>query len=318
MYKDLRTYALVLSCIAMGVLSGCSEKEEAGELPTHITFATSIGEEVSATRAVDDKWDKDNDKVGIFMTNSSYGQYSTYTYFGNKQHYPNQSGSVSCELKPVSGDQLYYPTNGDAVGFVGYYPYKLNSKLDAAYKVKIDATQTASNMKDFDLLWCRTATTFDKKPTTPNPSLTFVHQLSKIVVEVTLAAPAMTGGSVQKVEMTAIPLEADFALSTGMLSKQATPTAVRLHQVTANKDYLGIIIPHTSGTLFKSRTLKFSITDPTGNTATLLHPILDTHEFKKDNIYTYKVTLTRKEVLFTGCTIKPWGTNNEEDVTLGN
>lgn len=319
LYKKIYKLLMLGACVlSLPILLSCSDKDEwndAEENNTYLIFGTSIDGKESATRAFDQTW-VTTDEVGVFMTHTDY---SAIAYGLNKMHKPDVGG-IACTLKPNgAAHQLYYPVSGSDVRFIAYYPYQSTFGALGTYTISVPTVQTDANMKSSDFLYCKSSVDFNKLSAT-TPSLAFTHQLCKITVNVTWKSPEMNGATQSKLEvsLTNTPTSASFNLNNEALSGQTEKNTIALYAATAGSKFEGIVMPHASGTAFTERKLTFSFVDPTGTSVTLSHPIANSVVFTKNTAYTYHITLTRKGVEFTGCTIGKWTVGSGDNVTIGN
>lgn len=314
MYKSISIFLLLFASL----LLSCSNEEDSTNLnETPISFNTSISEGSGVqTRASKTLWST-TDEVGIFMTTDTYG---ALTYGNNKLYNPS-TNTATCALNAKgNNNKLYYPLDNTIVRFIAYYPYSTLATLTSC-PVKIQTTQNATNMKGFDVIRYKDITAAGQfRRSSAQPSLAFTHEMSKIEVNVTLSSPEMDGISNLVVSVIDIPTEATLNLTTGAYSAWKTKGNVSLSGTTAAE---GIIIPH-NGATYTGRKLRFTFTDPLAvapaTTSTLDYDIPNTTNYASNTVYVYKVKLTRKGVIFNGCTINPWKNTGSTggDITLGN
>lgn len=226
-------------------LLSCSH-DEATVAPSAERVAVQFSSNISAgVRATGTTWTA-GDCIGIFMTQAgatlaaetiSEGVDNTaYATTGNGQFVPAQGAAT-----------IYFPISG-AVDFYAYYPQQAVADYALALNV-----YNQDNQEAIDLMYA-TATGRDK--TQPAVQLTFVHQLSSLVLDVQpgdgLTAADLAGLTV-KVKGQATT--ASFHLADGTLTGAAAPADIAMKTVAAGSRYEAILLP----TAAQSRELEFNL-----------------------------------------------------------
>jgi endonuclease G len=210
---------------------------------------------------------------------------------------PISTTSSTGAFTPVSGNTIYYPTNGSSVGFIAYYPYQSSITSLGTYPVNV-----ADQTQKIDLLYAKTDVNYNK--TAPSVSLTFAHQLSKLVITAQKGTGVddLTGLSVT---IKGLKTKASFDLSAGTLAAGTDAAAITPKTITApasasdNGVYEAILLPETA----TGSTVEFTIG---GNTYTWdLGTSISAFAAKTQ--YNYTITLNKTGVTVSG-TITPWVT----------
>lgn len=305
--------SVLISALALTFTACSSDDNDSPEGPrqskdTAISFKTSIG----MTRAHDNVWEA-NDPVGVFMTNS------LYTPIGKQNAHYQASFSTQWLLEAVdSSNRLYYPSDGSNVRFIAYYPYNASiTALTDNYPIILGA-QTATNA--FDLLYYRDATNsglFNED--SGSPAIAFKHQLSKIIINIKKDASASTANiSNMGVTLKGMPTQADFSLSTGVISNPKTvsdiTTAVATTTATYDRTHAAVIIPHT--VLFTGRTFVFTYTGIYGDATEFTYTVPTLSEYSSGSAYTYNFSVISNEIKFDGVSITNW--TSETPINGGN
>lgn len=200
----------VLSVLALGACTpNADDNSEWNDGSQAVSFTSQI--QGAKTRATNNAWDAEgSDEVGILVK-----QNGVFGDVVNKHYYVSAEGNLSTAS---ADDAIYYPADGSKVDFVAYYPYSA-VLADNAYA--IDVTNQ-SPQSAIDLLYSINATNKDKNVTTP-VQLTFKHQLTKIVLNITKDAtiPTLEG---LKVAITGTKTKGSFALLNGSLTPDDAST----------------------------------------------------------------------------------------------
>ncbi|WP_448779340.1 fimbrillin family protein [Bacteroides congonensis] len=200
----------VLSVLALGACTpNADDNSEWNDGSQAVSFTSQI--QGAKTRATNNAWDAEgSDEVGILVK-----QNGVFGDVVNKHYYVSAEGNLSTAS---ADDAIYYPADGSKVDFVAYYPYSA-VLADNAYA--IDVTNQ-SPQSAIDLLYSINATNKDKNVTAP-VQLTFKHQLTKIVLNITKDAtiPTLEG---LKVAITGTKTKGSFALLNGALTPDDAST----------------------------------------------------------------------------------------------
>lgn len=204
---------LFLVGTALFAMTACVDNDDKSEWnkgDQAITFNASI-QGLTTSRATGTQW-ATGDRIGVYM--KATGAALTAATDANKQYTVSETGAMSASS---ANDALYFPTDKSAVDFIAYYPY-LSTLADNTYKVDV-TDQT--NQPDIDLLYSNNATNV----TSGTPALTFTHQLSQIVLNLTKdnTIASLNGLTVK---FTGMNTKADFTLADGKLANAGTPADI--------------------------------------------------------------------------------------------
>lgn len=276
---------LFLAGTALFALAACvnnDDKSEWNDGNQAISFNASI--QGLTSRASGTQW-ATGDRIGIYM--KANGAALNAATDVNKQYTVSENGTVSAAS---ANDALYYPTDKSAVDFVAYYPYQ-SALADNTYKVNV-ADQT--NQPAIDLLYSNNATNVSSG----TPSLTFTHQLSQIVFNLTKdnTIASLNGLTIK---FTGMNTKADFTLTDGKLANAGTPADI--NALVKDNEAAIIAIPAASLSGVK---VEFNLN---GTTFTADYPEAKLEGGKK---YTHKVLLKDSQgkptVEFGTATITDW------------
>lgn len=203
--KNLHLTGMILLVLFGTACRKDNTPEIINENRTAVQFSSSINGEIK-TKAVDNSWNA-NDNIGVFMKT---GTGSINILSANKMYSTLGDG----EFKPGSADHnIYYPEDGSAVDFIGYYPYKQSL---TATKYPVDITnQTVQSA--IDLLYANNAVNLSKNKA--NANLAFTHQLAKVEFTVKNGAGVASLNGLS-VSLSALKTAAEFDLATGSLTTQ--------------------------------------------------------------------------------------------------
>ncbi len=196
------------------------------------------------TRVSDNTWNKD-DAIGIFMKNTGEDLSENALALNNK--YINTDASNS--FKPAPSDVINFPFHEEKVDFIAYYPY-FESINDFTYEVNVsDQTDLAK----IDLLYSNNVN--DINSLTQNVDLLFEHQLSKVVLNISIEAggPELTG---LNVGIRNVNTKAAFSLIDGKLTDTQDSTSISFNINVIGNRAEAILLPITN---FTDEKLVFTI-----------------------------------------------------------
>ncbi len=240
-----KTTTLFALAILAGAIVSCSSEDT-----TPATYNNQVAVQFNGginvtTRAVDTKWTT-NDKIGIFMTKAGETLAAANISEGVDNVAYQTDGSNA--FSPVSGGKtIYFPIDGD-VDFYSYYPQTTVND----YKVALNVADQ-SNQEAIDFMYAKTARC---NKAVPQVTLTFSHQLSKLILDI---QPG-DGLSQEDLEKLTIKVKnqnttATYNLADGTLSEEGTPADITMHTTIAGKKYEAILLPTTE----TSRVLEFDL-----------------------------------------------------------
>lgn len=160
--------------LMIGFLLFACEGEEI--TPTGMRTAVSMTAEIEGmkTRLSGSNWDQ-GDAIGVFMKLNSEGLDVSAPKKNVKYIYNEETG----HFEPMSENEIiYFPPNGDAVDFIGYYPYREDI---SAFAVPIDLT-VQSNQSAIDLMYAENVKNVSQADS--QITMRFSHKLSRILFQV--------------------------------------------------------------------------------------------------------------------------------------
>ena len=228
----------VLAIFGMLSLTSCmqdhpspSDVQNEIKVSASIEGATNVGVK---TRVTGDSWN-DGDAIGIFMKKSestlslpALAENAKYVNTGSSGFFPAQS------------NEIYFPFNDDKVDFIAYYPHT-NLLDDLNYLVDVS---DQSYLSDIDLLYSNNANGINASNGEVN--LTFKHQLSKIILNISMADDSDYDLTGLKAEITNVNTKASFSLVNGELSIGSEPKGVSFKMSDDGKSAQAILLPASS------------------------------------------------------------------------
>ncbi len=261
-------YSLFLILFIL-ILSACNkENDQLQDLQgVAVSFNVSVFEEVQ-TRVVGAKWES-GDKIGVFAIEHGTALKGESIV----ENYDNLSFSTSGNgLFKDDGQSVFYPTDGSAIDFISYYPYKPNL---TSYSYPVDITEQVDVLYSNNL---KNATKFNT-----NNNLDFQRVLSKLAISIEPKGNGSLEGLT--IEINGVKTKASLSLvdgeltvdntTTGKLSLTPTGTEVKkqvscLLLPTAEKNSIEVVFKVNDNSIYKW---------------TVPHAILG------GNIYSYKIRL---------------------------
>lgn len=242
-------------------------------------FTATISGQVQ-TKATGTSWAQD-DAVGVFMKTSGQNLSSTSIIDNarNKKYKTSGSGNFF----PADGNQnVYFPSNGGNVDFIAYYPYQ-PGLTDFNYKIDLS---NQSLQEAIDLLYSDNAKELNNS--NPMSSLSFSHQLSKLVFSVT-AGSGLTSLEGLKITIAGMKTRAEFSLVDGTLTvdDQSTTDIVLKTLINGTKATSEAIVLPAEG--MSGRTITFTL--PSG---TFKWVVPSKVKYEKGYRYTYDIVLKNK------------------------
>jgi hypothetical protein len=175
--------------------------------PIGVSKAVRLNAEIEGmrTRMSGSAWEK-GDAIGVYMKKAGVNLDASALAQNVEYRYSNTSGFVARNLS----DALYFPFKESAVDFIGYYPFR-EDITGFNYPVNL---KNQSNQAAIDLLYSDNVKGKSENDTIVN--LSFSHQLSKLVLQVTHYRGIDLSGL--SVILTSVPTESSFNLTDGSLS----------------------------------------------------------------------------------------------------
>lgn len=158
----------------IGVLLIACEGEKINPLGTKTAVRMTAEIEGMKTRLSGSTWDQD-DAIGVFMKMNGDELNASAPKKNLKYIYSEETG----HFEPMSENEIiYFPTNGDAVDFIGYYPFREDISV---FNIPIDLT-SQSNQSAIDLMYADNVKNVSQ--TESQITMRFSHKLSRIVFQV--------------------------------------------------------------------------------------------------------------------------------------
>ncbi len=178
------------------------------------------------TKATGTSWDK-NDEIGIYMFKSGQPLGAASIIDQVKNQVFTFNGSLF-----QSSNSIFLPN--EKVDFIAYYPYK--SLTDLQYPIDVS---DQSNPSALDLMYANNAKNIDKSNNTI--PLSFVRQLSKISINLSITNTAALEANQITVKLPAVSTQGGFDLTSGKLTVNSTDKKDVQGKVTVNANKTALI-----------------------------------------------------------------------------
>lgn len=275
--------------------------------------------DVIATRVAGNMFEAD-DLVGIYMLSATGAlPGDIIDSYDNRRYRVASNGTTPSGLKltPSSPEHaMFYPEDGTNVKFIAYYPYlpTYSGSGESAGKINnyvypVDVSEQGLN--NVDLLYSNNGTGNNTGGTT---TLTFSHQLSKLIVNLEQVAGMNDDLTSAYITITGMPAKGTFNLVDAEFTLDATSNNIPIVIGTNTKvgsvvRYDAIVIPHTR-TAYAGRKITFSVG---GTDYTWTMP--DDIKFEKNKEYKCSFTIRGRELAFNGVTVSDW-TDGSSDLVF--
>ena len=194
----------------------------------------------------------------------------------------------------------YFPSNGNGIDVWAVYPSTITVGT-TDFTIESDQTSDA-NYKNSDLM---IAQKLENKTKTDDITLSFTHQLSKIIVKLGKEAGVegdLTGAVIKLtdvVKKTALTVSGDNGITLGSLSSDAGDKGeLTIGTYNATNGTAAIVIPQSTGTM------KFKVTLANGGSYTANMPNTTT-TFAANKEYTFTLTL-KANAITVSASINEW------------
>lgn len=235
-------------------ISSCKKGNQELENPNgEIQFGATVTSQGQAGSGVANAFETD-DQIGVFMFAS--GQSLLQSLATNRRYVLASSGTFRAQGQ---GDRIFFPGQG-RVDFVAYHPYQ--DGVTSAYQVNV-ADQ--SDLRAIDLLRGN-VTDVDGSAVGEVPRLSFRHELSKVVFEITGDGIALTGLAVR---FNSINSRAAFDLANAQITGNNTPINISARVSADGTRAEAILLPGEMGgqtITFTVGNRSFTTTMPSGLT----------------------------------------------------
>ncbi len=279
--------------LMIGILLIACEGEKINPLGTKTAVRMTAEIEGMKTRLSGSTWDQD-DAIGVYMKMNNEELNASALKKNVKYIYNEETG----RFEPMSENEIiYFPTNGDAVDFIGYYPYREDISV---FTIPIDLT-SQSNQSVIDLMYADNVK--NVRQTESQITMRFSHMLSKIVFQV--EHYRVIEQSDFSVIITGVPTVGSFNLTDGSLTVDSAKTDI---VCCVNDDCTlaeAILMP---GTDLTGCDLWFLIEDGLEAYKVSLNTLFNSGPLSESTQYTFNATLYADKVkLETDSTeIIPW------------
>lgn len=257
------------------------KKEKAGPAPDGIVVSPLLLGTIGDRSTIDPTKEYEtwlaSDSIGLFMVNAGQRLESNSIYVGGYNLcYKSNNGTE--ELLPAANNQtLNFPSHGEAVDILAYYPYK-GAIQD--YRYPIDVSKQA-NQNKIDLRYSANGKSKTYGDSAVN--LVFEHQLAKLYFKVrTTSGLALAG---MNVALEGFSTTADFSLADQSLSNIADVETIEAFTQANGRIAEAIVIPPNEST---ERAVVFTLADGTAKT----WPIPSSLNFDKGTRTIFTVVLT--------------------------
>ncbi len=271
---SMKSKNLLICGLTVGVLYSCyQETPNPGHFEKTIEVNASI--QNVFTRAADNSWAV-GDAIGIYMKKSTNSLSSSALAQNVKYTTSNGSGTFESS-DPTKAITL--PYTGTKVDFIAYYPQKTTI---SSYSYPVNLSDQ-SKQTDIDLLYSDNA----KEITTSNPSvnLNFIHQLSKIVLNITSNKSDYSLSGL-RVKIANVGITASFSLIDGSLGAPQTIGSIALKMSADGSSAEAILMPSTD---LSDKTLIFVVGEDSYTIP--LTTITNLSSFDKSTKYTFNIEL---------------------------
>ena len=239
----------VLAIFGMLSLTSCMQDHPSpSDVQKEIKVSASIeGATIPGVKTrVTEKWD-DEDAIGLFMKKSGTSL-STSSLAVNAKYYTNGGGNFS----PAPSNEIYFPFNNDIVDFIAYYPYKddlegLNYPVDVSNQ---------SNLSDIEFLYSDDMK--EKSASDENVDLTFKHQLSTVILDISMVDGFQKDLIGLTVDITNVNTKASFSLVDGKFKDESDPKSVSFNMSSDGSKAKALLLPTAS---LDNKSLVFSLDD---------------------------------------------------------
>ncbi|MDR2496592.1 MAG: fimbrillin family protein [Tannerellaceae bacterium] len=320
--KTIKYFFALITLIAIASLYSCASSEAyipdddspIGDLikPQAVQFSVPAAAVTRTTYVGETRW-LNNDSIGVYMM--KLGDAIGLSTAENRLYLVGDETSVpNTPIDPAAtGQTIYYPSNGDDVEFIAYYPWKPGGGggiMD--YKYPIDVSNQADTTH-LDLLYVaenNTGIGYAKAQAHSVVHLQFEHMLAKIIVNVTTDPRPSPGIDIPGMTVTinSMPAQAKFELGSANITDLGTGKPIGMYglpEPTSGYDttYQAIVIPHT----VVSGAEQIQFVSGNGRQFTWTIPVATVASFDPGLVYTFNLTLQDEAHILFDANISKWG-----------
>lgn len=290
---------------ALALPTGCTNDNEGVGTPAdgRVALEVSSGIDVQ-TRAHDAAWDA-GDAIGIYMLNS------TTTEAANCKYTTTSTGTNGSFT--AAGQTIYFPTDGSARDFTGYYPYH-TPLAGNLYAVNVTAQAV---QKDIDLMGADKVT--GKTKNDPAVQFEFRHKLVKLYLTIKPDGTSLTAGDMEglTVSITNQKTKATYDVVAGgaviVDADNNDPATVQLLTAANGTSSEGIVLPAATT---ETMQLVFLLKNGT-EFKWDIHSAEKSKQFVAGSKYVYTITISKTGIAVAS-SVKDWTSGNGEGGETGN
>lgn len=184
----MKQFFTTITCALLAALASCSNDHVLYDYTktdnTPIEIATSIGGVDVLTKAATDVYGGESSKhfdpetkVNVYIFEHVEGEQTraAYNYGDNGKVVYTADANGVLKASPTN----YFPGNGHGIDIYGIYPTSIEASTQQTFTVSTDQSED-ENYKASDLMFAEKKTVKERKTA---PTLTFKHQLSKVIVK---------------------------------------------------------------------------------------------------------------------------------------
>ena len=322
----MKATKFISACAVLVALASCSNEHELSQQSaedTPIRIQANVGG--ITTRAAGNiqggQFDE-GEYINVYLSEKPGGTGTPKSYGAGGLVVFETSDAIGNMSPSNPSGTLYYPTNGQPVLAYAFYPALSG---ESGYNIKNNATSftvaddqsTPAAYKKSDLMFAKQVETAKRN----NPiKLTFVHQLTKIKVNLTAGAGLedVTGATIKMLNVNktiALTMPTDYSTATditsGSTSENVSTTGIDFGTVDETNGNAIIIVPQTVAKGTKLFEVSYN-----GGTYSYVLPNGESDSgvtFAAKTEYTYNLTLTSGGLTVTSTAITPWGNGGNTD-----
>lgn len=295
----MKYYQIYFFTLLALLFTACSGDDEKTIESDPITFVSQVGSFSGSSET--GEWQSGN-QIGAFMF-----ELGATTPLDNSSNVIYAAGSTGTTAAFSSVTPLRYPADGTMVSFTNYYPYSPVA-ADLLYPISLACQRDGT--RKHDLMVARSAQ-HHSIHTSPNVSMTFQHQLSKVAFRFVDKNGMALSPSMLTIE--GMYTTANFNIATTTIQNASNATTITAHKP-ANGDYEAILLPvaldadtHWVDYTMDGNSFKWNMTHVQGGLKALQPGYKYTFTLNQDDLTTPAV------VEIENGSITPWDNQNYED-----